>query len=182
MKKKKIDTKDILMYLFIVITGAAAFLWMVQPVFWMEQAERTSHPVRVYERDVETLVYGHDNGTDFVPGVYTGGLVIQIEEVKGGRGMEYAQVKEYLDDMVRDYRNAIKPRCLADCIRSSVSIDKDILVHKGLEIIADIMGLEIQEEERNVSSGLVYEYSFVYEGVKFVGYEKERMKRFRNNL
>lgn len=182
MKKKKVDTKDILMYLLIAVTGAAVFLWLVQPMFWMEQTEKTSHPVRVYERDVETLVYGHDNGTDFVPGVYTGGLVTQPEEVRGGRGMEYAQVKEYLDDMVRDYRNAIKPRCLTNRICSSVSIDKDILVHKGLEIMADIMGLEIQEKERNVSSGLIYEYSFVYEGVKFVGYEKERMERFGSSL
>lgn len=93
--------------------------------------------------------------------------------------MEYAQVKEYLDDIVRDYRNVIKPRCLTNHIRSAVSIDKDILVHEGLEIIADIMGLEIQEEKRNVRSRLVYEYSFVYDGVKFVAYKKERMERFK---
>lgn len=59
--------KDIFRYLLIAVTGAAAFLWMVQPVFWMNRAERTSHPVRVYERD-------------FVPGIHTGGLVISPEE------------------------------------------------------------------------------------------------------
>lgn len=95
--------------------------------------------------------------------------------------MEYAQVKEYLDEIVRDYKNAIRPRYLTNQIRSVVSIDNDILVYEGLEIAADIMGLEIQEKERNLSNGLRYEYSFVYDGVKFVSCEKERMERFKNN-
>lgn len=72
--------KDIFMYLLIAVTGAAAFLWMVQPVFWMNRVDGTSRVVRVYERDVETLVYGHDTENEFVPGIYTGGLVISPEE------------------------------------------------------------------------------------------------------
>ena len=80
MKKRKVDTKDILMSLLIVVIGAAAFLWMVQPVFWEKQPERTSPIVWVYERDIETLVFGQDPQTDFVPGVYTGGTVISPEE------------------------------------------------------------------------------------------------------
>mgnify|MGYP003290592396 CR=1 FL=1 len=73
--------QDVLVNLVVVATGAAAFLWMVQPVFYKGQAKETSHPVRVYERDVETLVYGQDVETEFVPGIYTGGLVISPEEV-----------------------------------------------------------------------------------------------------
>lgn len=92
--------------------------------------------------------------------------------------MEYAEVKEYLDGIVKDYRNVIRPRCLTNHIRAAVSIDVDVLMHEGLEIVADIMGLEIEEEKRKLSSGLVYQYSFLYEGVKFVGYEKARLKRF----
>ena len=92
--------------------------------------------------------------------------------------MEYAEVKEYLDGIVKDYRNVIRPRCLTNHIRAVVSIDKDVLMHEGLEIVADIMGLEIEEEKRNLSSGLVYQYSFLYDGVKFVGYEKARLQRF----
>ncbi len=94
--------------------------------------------------------------------------------------MEYVEVKEYLDGIVKDYRNVIKPRCLTNHIRAAVSIDKNILMHEGLETVADIMGLELEEEERNVSSGLVYQYSFIYDGVKFVGYEKDRLARFAN--
>lgn len=80
MKKNKICKRAIFINLSIVSAGAAAFLWMIQPVFWMNRAEGTSHPVRVYERDIETLVYGHDSGTEFIPGVYTGGMVISPEE------------------------------------------------------------------------------------------------------
>ena len=80
MKKNKICKRAIFINLSIVSAGAAAFLWMIQPVFWMNRAEGTSHPVRVYERDIETLVYGQDSGTEFIPGVYTGGMVISPEE------------------------------------------------------------------------------------------------------
>lgn len=72
--------QDVLVNLAIAATGAAAFLWMVHPVFPKEPLERTSRVVRVYERDVETLVYGHDAETDFIPGVYTDGLVISPED------------------------------------------------------------------------------------------------------
>lgn len=95
--------------------------------------------------------------------------------------MEYEQVKEYLDDIVRDYKNAIRPRYLTNQIQSKVSIEKNILVRKGLEIMADIMGLEIQEKEIE-DWRLKYAYTFVYDGVKFVSYEEERMERFKNNL
>lgn len=80
MKKKKIDKRDIVINLSIVVTGAAAFLWMVQPVFRKEPADSTSSIVRVYERDIETLVFGHDSETEFVPGVHTDGLVVSPEE------------------------------------------------------------------------------------------------------
>ena len=80
MKREKIDAKDIFIYLLIAVTGTAALLWMVQPVFWMKRTERISHPVRVYERDVETLVYGHDTETEFVPVIHAGGVVISPEE------------------------------------------------------------------------------------------------------
>ena len=80
MKKKKIDKRDIFINMSIAATGTAAFLWMVQPVFRKEPAERTSPIVRVYERDMETLVFGHDSETEFIPGVHTGGLVISPEE------------------------------------------------------------------------------------------------------
>lgn len=72
--------QDVLINLAVVATGVAAFLWMVQPVFWMKKTEETSPIVWMSERDYETLVHGHDNDTEFAPGVYTGGSVIVPEE------------------------------------------------------------------------------------------------------
>lgn len=72
--------KEIRMKLLTAAVGAVTVAWIVQPVFWPARTERTSPPVRVVERDVETLVYGHESETDFVPGVYPGGLVISPEE------------------------------------------------------------------------------------------------------
>ena len=45
-----------------------------------EVEEVTSHPVRVYERDIESEVFGMEPQTEFVPAVYTGGLVISPED------------------------------------------------------------------------------------------------------
>ena len=45
-----------------------------------EVEEVTSHPVRVYERDIETEVFGMDPETEFIPAVYSGGLVVSPEE------------------------------------------------------------------------------------------------------
>jgi len=75
-----VKKKDIMMKLFTAAVGAVTVVWIVQPVFWPARTERTSPPVRIVERDVETLVYGHDPETDFVTAVYTGGLVISPED------------------------------------------------------------------------------------------------------
>lgn len=45
-----------------------------------EEAEVISHPVRVYERDIEEEVFGMEPETEFIPAVYTGGLVISTED------------------------------------------------------------------------------------------------------
>ena len=72
--------KEILITLFSAAVGTVTFLWMIQPVFGAAGVIETSHPVRVMERDVETLVYGNEVETDFVPGVYTGEVVISPED------------------------------------------------------------------------------------------------------
>ena len=92
--------------------------------------------------------------------------------------MEYAQVKEFLDMCVRDYCLATRDHSLTNHIRLSVAIESEILVNEGMEIIADIMGLEIREEKMPEESVFKYGYTFVYDGIKFVTYEKERMARF----
>ena len=64
-----------------IMLGIVNIAWIVHPIFTTkEEPVETSHPVRVYERDVETEVYGHDAETDFVPQVKTGMLVISPED------------------------------------------------------------------------------------------------------
>ena len=74
--------KEIRMKLLTAAVGAVTILWLIQPFFW-EPRIRTSYaagPVQTAERDVETLVYGHDTETEFIPAVYEGGLVISPED------------------------------------------------------------------------------------------------------
>lgn len=59
----------------VLSTGIATALWIAQPLFWDEPVIVTSEPVRVADRDVETMVFGQAPETDFTPGVKTGGLV-----------------------------------------------------------------------------------------------------------
>lgn len=92
--------------------------------------------------------------------------------------MEYAIVKEFLDVCVRDYCLATRDHSLTNHIRLKVAVECEILVDEGMETLADIMGLEIQEEKMPDSSAFKYRYTFVYDGVKFVTFEKERMERF----
>lgn len=92
--------------------------------------------------------------------------------------MEYAKVKKFLDECVRDYREATKKRSLTNNISLCFLTNSGVLVYEGLEVIADIMGLEIKEKFVP-GVNLDYEYSFVYDGVKFVSYEEERMERFK---
>lgn len=116
MKKKKVDTKDILMYVLMAVTGTAAFLWMIQPVFWVKETEETSPIVWVYEKDIETLVYGYDNSTEFVPGVHTGGLVIHPEE-------DYYNSVELMAKVVEaeaGNQNLLGKRMVADVILNRV--------------------------------------------------------------
>lgn len=90
--------------------------------------------------------------------------------------MEYVEVKEFLDECVRDFKLATKERRLTNQIKVSVSNELSVLVYKGLEAMADIMGLEIKEE---VNSGkMKYRYSFIYDDVEFASYETERLDRF----
>ena len=112
--------QDVLVNLSIVATGIAAFLWMIQPVFWVKETEETSPIVWMSERDYETLVHGHDNETEFVPGVHIGGLVIDPEE-------DYYNSVELMAKVVEaeaGNQNLLEKRMVADVILNRVG-DKD---------------------------------------------------------
>lgn len=77
-----------------------------------EVEEVTSHPVMVHERDIETEVFGMDPETEFVPAVYTGGLVISPEE---------------------DYYNSIE--LMAKCVEAEAG-NQDLL---GKRMVVDVI-------------------------------------------
>ena len=73
--------KDLFINLGIVISSLVAIGSMTAILsYGKEVPESTSHPVRVYERDIESEVFGLESDTEFVPAVYTGRLVISPEE------------------------------------------------------------------------------------------------------
>lgn len=82
--KKKRNNKEIIFCLGMtamwLVIAAAVFSWSAKLILYREQEENPGRIVWIQERDVETLVYGHDNGTDFVPGTYTGGAVVSPED------------------------------------------------------------------------------------------------------
>ena len=97
-------------------SGAAAFLWMVQPVFRKEPAERTSSIVWVYERDIETLVFGHASETEFVPGVHTGGLIVSPEEAY----YNFVELMARVVEAEAGNQNLLGKRMVADVILNRV--------------------------------------------------------------
>ena len=122
MKKSTVIVEDILMYLLIVVTWAVAFggwfslCWKAPPMVQRKGMERTSHIVRVYESDMESLVYGYDSKTDFTPGIYTGGLVISPED-------DYYNSVELMAKVVEaeaGNQNLLGKRMVADVILNRV--------------------------------------------------------------
>lgn len=80
MKRNRLNLKHFYVGGSILVLGSAIYMLFALPQNQNIQEIETSHPVRVYERDVETEVYGHDAETDFVPQVKTGMLVISPED------------------------------------------------------------------------------------------------------
>lgn len=94
--------------------------------------------------------------------------------------MDYASVKEWLDILVKRFKESTKKEYLNSQIYASASFEESILIPSGFEIVADVMGLDV--EERIIYSGTLkqnrYHYSFMYDGVCFTTNEKERLRRF----
>jgi hypothetical protein len=95
--------------------------------------------------------------------------------VKRGEGMEQAAVKRWLDELVADFNASTQNRVLSPSIYASINSDMWILVHEGIDIIADVMNLKLSEEIMNNDTSVWFVYSFKYQGVKFVTYRKTRL-------
>ena len=89
--------------------------------------------------------------------------------------MEYEVVKQWLDELVKANREANKENVLTSSIRAVAAVDTSVLVFSGIDIVADVMGLELQEELITHDSDFRYSYTFKYDGMRFVQYSSRRL-------
>lgn len=106
-----------------------------------------------------------------------------VEKTNIEEQMDYESVKERLDRLVNlskealsisDF-NSIFKTCLDSCFSSGIH------VFSGIREIAEIMGLELKEVNRDtdeISHDFPWKYSFEYGGVVFFQLEKERLLGF----
>lgn len=91
--------------------------------------------------------------------------------------MDRERLKAWLDEMVRLFKESEGVRNFENRARACIHSDDWILVHEGLEEMAEVMGLDVVYEPLGENYRCDYQASFVYEGVKFVSYLRGRLDR-----
>lgn len=89
--------------------------------------------------------------------------------------MDPVQIKEWLDKRVDSINEQKAIKDLNNQIRTDV--EERVLVFQGIEIIADVIGIPLTKEIHEFN-GIVYEYSFVYRGIKFNSFCRARLSGF----
>ena len=86
--------------------------------------------------------------------------------------MEYADIKKWLDALVDNLNQRKELICFSNSIKTHKPDDSIFI--EDIFVVADIMGIELNE--RNVGEGdrFNWEYSFNYRGVKFMDLLCER--------
>ena len=92
--------------------------------------------------------------------------------------MDYVQMKQWLDALVDNLEEQGRLVDFNNRIRTHLP-DKSIFLY-GVDEVADIMGIELQEREfeKDPDCKFAYEYFFIYRGIKFKDYVYERIERF----
>ena len=85
--------------------------------------------------------------------------------------MKYEKIKEWLDKLVDNNVEAKQLEEFNNQI-STIFADDYIHIYKGIQIIADVMGIELKERKRECKV-FPYEYFFEYRGIEFVQIRKE---------
>lgn len=79
--------------------------------------------------------------------------------------MGYQEIKDYLDGLIHARDEARSKEAFNSNIRAIlVTFRKDIQMFEGIEIVANVMGLQLDSEQRKDGET---EFSFVYAGTKF---------------
>ena len=94
--------------------------------------------------------------------------------------MEYEVVKKWLDELVKANRAANKENVLTSSIRVVAAVDTSVLVFSGIDIVADVMGLKLEEEILNNDMRVWFSYTFKYDGMRFVQYSGTRLPGYGN--
>lgn len=86
--------------------------------------------------------------------------------------MEYQEIKDYLDNLIRVYKESRAAESFNSEIKAiTVSYKEMIHIHKGIDILADVMGIPLEVEERD-DAEFRFEYSFKYRDFLFFQIEK----------
>ena len=72
--------------------------------------------------------------------------------------MEYTEFKEWLDKLISINKEVKSLERFSSSIRA-IMYEPCILLYEGIEIIADVMGLELKKKVREKSVRLSFEYS-----------------------
>ena len=94
--------------------------------------------------------------------------------------MEYEVVKKWLDELVKANRAANKENVLTSSIRAVAAVDTSVLVFEGIDIVADVMGLKLEEEILNNDMRVWFSYTFKYDGMRFVQFNETRLPGYGN--
>lgn len=78
--------------------------------------------------------------------------------------MEYQEVKNYLDALIRVRDEARNIQRFNSSIEAIMAASSDIHIYKGIEIIADVMGLKLDKKKFLDRKP---RYFFIYAGVEF---------------
>lgn len=91
--------------------------------------------------------------------------------------MEYEKMKEWLDRLVANAKEALELSSFGNDVIVTTVHSRNIQIFQGIEIIADTMGIQLEEKERG-DDEYPYKYGFQYQGVCIFQITEERLERF----
>lgn len=89
--------------------------------------------------------------------------------------MEKCEIKAWLDEIIETIKKQNQLRDLNENIASIPASDDAYLISKGIEIVADAMGLELVYEYKE-DCEFMHRYTFEYKGVFFIQLEKNKLE------
>lgn len=92
--------------------------------------------------------------------------------------MEYEAVKEWLDALVENLEKEKALREFNDSISAAGNMTNDFIMYAGMDIVADVMGLEVSESKLPDSPDFTNQYKkeFTYRGVRFMSFSKKNKR------